>query len=127
MLLFLWAYTTIIFAIAYLFQVLNLTLIGLEVVTILILFISFWESTKGRHWRIIGMNIINIIFISILYFSQHTFTYIQHHDVEKMLVIVVSFVLSQLLGIFWGRQFYKHQEKSKNKRVEIIQPFYLFD
>ncbi|WP_223848565.1 hypothetical protein [Lactococcus lactis] len=49
MLLFLWAYTTIIFAIAYLFQVLNLTLIGLEVVTILILFISFWESTKGRH------------------------------------------------------------------------------
>ncbi|MDN6835278.1 MAG: hypothetical protein L0L86_03950, partial [Lactococcus lactis] len=66
-----------------------------------------------RHWRIIGMNIINIIFISILYFSQHTFTYIQHHDVEKMLVIVVSFVLSQLLGIFWGRQFYKHQEKSK--------------
>ena len=106
MLLFLWAYTTIIFAIAYLFQVLNLTLIGLEVVTILILFISFWESTKGRHWRIIGMNIINIIFISILYFSQH-------HDVEKMLVIVVSFVLSQLLGIFWGRQFYKHQEKSK--------------
>ncbi len=113
MLLFLWAYTTIIFAIAYLFQVLNLTLIGLEVVTILILFISFWESAKGRHWRIIGMNIINIIFISILYFSQHTFTYIQHHDVEKMLVIVVSFVLSQLLGIFWGRQFYKHQEKSK--------------
>lgn len=113
MLLFLWAYTTIIFAIAYLFQVLNLTLIGLEVVTILILFISFWESTKGRHLRIIGMNIINIIFISILYFSQHTFTYIQHHDVEKMLVIVVSFVLSQLLGIFWGRQFYKHQEKSK--------------
>ncbi|MDT2871103.1 hypothetical protein P7H90_06870 [Lactococcus lactis] len=113
MLLFLWAYTTIIFAIAYLFQVLNLTLIGLEVVTILILFISFWESTKGRYWRIIGMNIINIIFISILYFSQHTFTYIQHHDVEKMLVIVVSFVLSQLLGIFWGRQFYKHQEKSK--------------
>lgn len=113
MLLFLWAYTTIIFAIAYLFQVLNLTLMGLEVVTILILFISFWESTKGRHWRIIGMNIINILFISILYFSQHTFTYIQHHDVEKMLVIVVSFVLSQLLGIFWGRQFYKHQEKSK--------------
>jgi len=113
MLLFLWAYTTIIFAIAYLFQVLNLTLIGLEVVTILILVISFWERTKGRHWRIIGMNIINIIFISILYFSQHTFTYIQHHDVEKMLVIVVSFVLSQLLGIFWGRQFYKHQEKSK--------------
>ena len=113
MLLFLWAYTTIIFAIAYLFQVLNLTLIGLEVVTILILFISFWESTKGRPWRIVEMNIINIIFISILYFSQHTFTYIQHHDVEKMLVIVVSFVLSQLLGIFWGRQFYKHQEKSK--------------
>jgi hypothetical protein len=113
MLLFLWAYTTIIFALAYLFQVLNLTLIGLEVVTIIILFISFWESTKGRRWRIVGMNIINIIFISILYFSKHTFTYIQHRDVEKMLVIVVSFVLSQLLGIFWGRQFYKHQEKSK--------------
>nr|WP_233180964.1 hypothetical protein [Lactococcus lactis] len=129
MLLFLWAYTTIIFAIAYLFQVLNLTLIGLEVVTILILFISFWESTKGRHWRIIGMNIINIIFISILYFSQHTFTYIQHHDVEKMLVIVVSFVLScpNYWGFSGGDSFINIKKNQKNKRVEIIQLFYLFD
>ncbi|UXV64533.2 hypothetical protein LLUC047_11265 [Lactococcus cremoris] len=112
MLLFLWAYTTIIFAIAYLFQVLNLTLIGLEVITIILLFISLWESTKGRYRRIIGMNIINIFFILVLYFSQHVFTYIQHHDVEKVSVIIVGFVLAQLLGIFWGRQFYKHQEKS---------------
>ena len=112
MLLFLWVYTTIIFAFAYLFQVLNLTLIGLEVITIILLFISFWESTKGRYRRIIGMNIINIFFILVLYFSQHVFTYIQHHDVEKVSVIIVGFVLAQLLGIFWGRQFYKHQEKS---------------
>ncbi|WGU43736.1 hypothetical protein LLJM2_03520 [Lactococcus cremoris] len=44
--------------------------------------------------------------------QQNLFTYIQHHDVEKVSVIIVGFVLAQLLGIFWGRQFYKHQEKS---------------
>lgn len=113
MLLFLWGFTTIIFGIAYLFQLLGLTLIGLEMVTILILFISFWESRKGRYRRIIGMNLILIIFIAVLSISQHTLTYIQHHDIEKLLVIIVGFILAQLLGIFWGRQFYKQQNKTK--------------
>lgn len=113
MLLFLLTFTIIIFIIAYIFQILGLTLIGLEIVAILLLFLSFWESRKGRYSRIIGMNSILVIFIAVLYLSQRVFTYIQHHDVEKMLVIIVGFVLAQLLGIFWGRQFYKYQEKTK--------------
>ncbi len=46
MLLFLWAYTTIIFAIAYLFQVLNLTLIGLEVITIFSFLLVFGKVQR---------------------------------------------------------------------------------
>lgn len=115
MLLFLWGFITVIFAIAYLFQILNLTLIGLELVAVLLLFLSFRESKRGRYGRIVGMNIIMAFFMAVLYYSQHTFSYIQHHDIEKMLVIIVGFVLAQVMGIFWGMQFYKQQKKSENK------------
>ncbi|QDK69935.1 hypothetical protein [Lactococcus protaetiae] len=117
MLLFLWGFITIVFGIAYLFQILNLTLIGLELVAILLLFLSFWESKKGRYSRIIAMNIVMVFVIGVLYYSQHTFTYIQHHDTEKLLVIIGGFIISQVMGIFWGIQFYKQQKKSnKNKK-----------
>ena len=116
MLLFLIGFTAVIFGIAYLFQILGWMLIGLELVAIMLLFLSFWESKKGKYWRIIGMNVIMVIFVVTLYFSEHVFTYIQHHDVEKMLVIVVGFLLAQLLGIFWGRQFYKQETKKYNRK-----------
>jgi hypothetical protein len=90
-----------------------MTLIGLEVVAILLLFLSFWEAQKGNYRRIVGMNIIMVFVMFILYYSHQTFTYIHPGDVEKIMTISVSFILSELFGIFWGRQFFKHQHNKK--------------
>ncbi len=112
MFIYLWAFITAAFGIIYLFQILHLSLIGLEVVAILLLFLSFSEAQKGNYRRIIGMNLIMVFVMFVLYYSHRTFTYIRG-DIEKLLVIGLSFVLAELFGIFWGRLFFKHQSDNK--------------
>ncbi|WP_374286511.1 hypothetical protein [Lactococcus sp.] len=116
MLIFLWIFMTAVFGIVYLFQLIHLNLIGLELIALLILYISFRQSKQNAYGPIWGMDIVMAFVMSILYYSHRTFTYISPNDTEKLILVIMSFVLSQIFGMFWGRQFYKHQHQQENKK-----------
>ncbi|CAM3049137.1 hypothetical protein GHI93_01565 [Lactococcus hircilactis] len=112
MVIFIWLFTTVVFGVVYLFQILHLNLLGLQLIALLILYVSFRESKNNHYWRIFAMDVIMFFVVLILYHSHHTFTYINPNDVEKLILIILSIIIAQCVGIFWGRQFYKHNKKT---------------
>lgn len=116
MLLFSWAFITIVFAIIYLFQILHLSIIGLQIVGLLLLILGFYYSENGDYSRIIAMNIIMSFVLTILYFSDHIFTYFRHgRDLESVIIVSISYLAIEAIGMFWGREFYKHHKENSGE------------
>lgn len=111
MIIFLWSFVTVVFAIIYIFQLIHMNLIGLQLVVLLVLYLSFRESKRNNYVKIGGMNLEIIFVLTVLYLSHHTFTYVNSGDIEKIILIGTSFILAELIGIFWGYRFYKQQQK----------------
>lgn len=116
MIIFLGIFAVLTFAFVYFFQLVHLPLLGFQMVAFLLLVFSFLSKKSGKISPIVGMNIILLFSLLAFYFSNKYFTFINHGDVEKVILILVSFVVAQVMGIFWGRLFYAQEHrKEKNK------------
>lgn len=90
-------------------------LISLQIISLLLLFTSFRlvKYDQIRAWPyLLIIDIFLAFFLFIFYNSRYFFTYIQYDsDVTEIIIIAGSFVISQVLGIFWGSQFYIKSNK----------------
>ncbi|MBD5822923.1 hypothetical protein [Lactococcus petauri] len=99
----------------YLGTVFEFPLISLQIISLLLLFTSFRlvKLDGNRAWPyILIIDIFLVFFLFTFYNSRYFFTYIQYDsDVTEILIIAGSFIISQILGIFWGSQFYINPNK----------------
>lgn len=117
MLIFLWLFITVIFGIAYLFQLIHMSLLGLQLIALLLLYVSFRAGKQKNYKIIVGADVVTAFMVFILFYSQQTFTYFQAGDFEKLSLVVVSFIVAQLLGLFWGHQFAKYTHQAEQQKT----------
>lgn len=104
-----------VWIIIYIGTVFEFPLISLQIISFLLLFTTFHlvKLDGTRVWPyLLIIDIFLVFFLFTFYNSRYFFTYIQYDsDVTEILIIAGSFVISQILGIFWGSQFHIHPNK----------------
>ena len=96
-------------------KVFGFHLISLQIISLLLLFTTFHlvkhDGTHAGHYLLI-IDIFLVFFLFIFYHSRYFFTYIRYDsDGTELFIITGSFIISQLVGIFWGSQFYIKSNK----------------
>lgn len=114
MIVFLSAFTLLTFAFVYFFQVIHLPLLGFQMVAFLLLIFSFLSKKRGKTYPIAAMNIIVVLSMLVFYFSTK-FTFLTYGDMDKIILILISFVVAQVMGIFWGKLFYKQSYEKEQQ------------
>ena len=99
----------------YIGTVFEFPLISLQIISLLLLFTTFYlvklDGTCAWPYLLI-IDIFLVFFLFTFYNSRYFFTYIQYDsDVTEILIIAGSFIISQILGIFWGSQVYINPNK----------------
>ncbi|WP_251712145.1 hypothetical protein [Lactococcus ileimucosae] len=113
--IFLLAFSVMIWTIIIMGTILGFPILSLQLISVLLLFASFWLIKKdGRQaWtHLIIIDIMLLILLFVLYTSRYFFTYFRNNGaLTEILVVAGFFVISQCVGIFWGRQFYMDNRK----------------
>lgn len=104
-----------VWIIIYIGTVFEFPLISLQIISLILLFTTFHlvKLDGTRVWPyLLIIDIFLVFFLFTFYNSRYFFTYIQYDsDVTEILIIAGSFVISQILEIFWGSQFHIHPNK----------------
>lgn len=107
MLKFVWCYMMAAFAILFAFQAIGMTVMGDYMMFVGMLCLSFVLIKDDRIKEMIASNICLAVVILTLWFSEHTFHYIQ--NTGMLLLFIGAMVTAELLGVFWGRKFARNQ------------------
>jgi hypothetical protein len=109
------ALIAMVWTIIFIGTILEFLMLGLQIISVMLLFASFTLIKKyGRHaWSyLLAMDVVLALLLFILYSSRYFLTYFQHGSgTTELLIVTGSFVISQVVGIFWGRQFYIDEHK----------------
>ncbi|GHU37978.1 hypothetical protein FACS1894192_08330 [Bacilli bacterium] len=107
MLKFIGGYITVAFAVLYTFQLLEMIEIGDYAMFVGMLVLTFILRKDGKIKEIIASNICLLAIIVILWFSNHTFRYIQ--NTSMLLIFIGAMLIAELFGGLWGRKFARDQ------------------
>lgn len=105
MLKFIWGHLTVVFAMLYAFQEIGMLAFGGHFLFVSMLFLSFVLIKKKNINKMVAANLSVIIVILTLWFSQHTFLYIQNE--ATLYIFLGATLMAELSGGFWGHQFSK--------------------